>query len=148
MLLPCTGAKITLEDSFYKRSEDGGAFDICVELKTDIKRNVDFQLTVFQLTAQGGIDCNGSCLSNVHFNFRPSSDPSDFVPPGVLTGRFVMGGVREICFTFTIIDDGCVEDKESFEVELSTMDNDVDIHISTAVVTIWDNDCECSSSFR
>ena len=53
-----------------------------------------------------------------------------------------MGGNVEICFRFTIIDDDCVEDKEYFEVELVSSDSYVDIHISSATVTIWDNDCK------
>ena len=44
-------------------------------------------------------------------------------------------------FTFTITDDECVEDKESFEVVLSSSDPYVDVHIDSANVTIWDNDC-------
>ena len=54
-------AKITLDDSFYKISEDGGSVDICVLLKTDIKRNVDFALTVNDLTAQGKISSRILC---------------------------------------------------------------------------------------
>ena len=37
-------------------------------------------------------------------------------------------------------DDECVEDKESFEVLLFTSDDDVEIHISSANVTILDDD--------
>ena len=70
------------------------------------------------------------------------SDGSDFNSPAVLNGALAVGGNVEICFRFTIIDDDCVEDKESFEVELVSSDSYVDIHISSATVTIWDNDCE------
>ena len=52
-----------------------------------------------------------------------------------------MGGDTEICFTFNITDDACVEDKESFEVYLSSSDLYVDVHTYHAYVTIWDNDC-------
>ena len=52
-----------------------------------------------------------------------------------------MGGDTEMWFTFTITDDECVEDKESFEVLLSSSDPYVDVHIDSANVTIWDNDC-------
>ena len=53
-----------------------------------------------------------------------------------------MGGDTEICFTFNITDDACVEDKESFEVYLSSSDPYVDVHISSAIIAIWDNDCQ------
>ena len=72
----------------------------------------------------------------------PSLAGSDFNPPAVLTGTFTVGGSSEICFPFPIINDSCVEDKESFEVVLSSSDPYVDVHISTANITIWDNDCE------
>ena len=38
------------------------------------------------------------------------------------------------------MDDECVEDKESFEVSLTTSDEDVDIHVSLAYIVIMDND--------
>ena len=66
----------------------------------------------------------------------------DFNPPASLTGEFTVGGSSEVCFTFDIDDDDCVEDKESFEVVLCSSDSYVEIHISEANVTIWDNDCE------
>ena len=47
------GAKITLDDSFYKVYEDGGSVYVCVVLKTDIKRDVEFTLTTTDITAQG-----------------------------------------------------------------------------------------------
>ena len=47
------GAKITLDDSFYKVNEDGGSVYVCVLLKTEIKRDIEFTLTVTDLTAQG-----------------------------------------------------------------------------------------------
>jgi hypothetical protein len=112
-------AKITLDDSFYKISEDGGYVHVCVELKNDIKRDVGFELSVTDITAQGG---------------------SDFISPAVLNGTFTVGGATEICFTFNITDDACVEDKESFEVYLSSSDPYVDVHISSAIIAIWDND--------
>ena len=49
------GAKITLGDSFYKRSEGDGYVDVCVHLKTEIKRDIDFELDANGLTAQGKI---------------------------------------------------------------------------------------------
>ena len=70
------------------------------------------------------------------------TEPSDFDAPDQLSGSFTVGGTDEICFVFVINDDDCVEDKESFEVILSSSDPYVDIHISEANVTIWDNDCE------
>ena len=51
------GAKITLDDSFYKVYEDGGSVYVCVLLKTEIKRDVEFTLTVTDLTAQGEHKC-------------------------------------------------------------------------------------------
>ena len=58
-----------------------------------------------------------------------------------------MGGPNPICFTFTITDDECVENKESFEVILSSSDPYVIFHTYEAIVTIWDNDCEWSDEF-
>ena len=52
-----------------------------------------------------------------------------------------MGSDTEMCFTFDIYDDDCVEDKESFEVFLSSSDSYVDVHNYHAYVTIWDDDC-------
>ena len=51
------GAKITLDDSFYKVNEDGGSVYVCVLLKTEIKRDVEFTLTVTDLTAKGEHKC-------------------------------------------------------------------------------------------
>ena len=42
---------------------------------------------------------------------------------------------------FFINDDNCVEDKESFEVVLSSYDPYIDIHIHLVSVKILDNDC-------
>ena len=53
-----------------------------------------------------------------------------------------MGGDTYDCFIFYITDDNCVEDKESFEVFLSSTDPYVDVHIYSANITIWDNDCQ------
>ena len=50
-----TGAKITLADSHYKKNEGDGSVDICVLLKTDIKRSIEFTLEVKELTAEGEI---------------------------------------------------------------------------------------------
>ena len=69
------------------------------------------------------------------------SDGSDFNSPAVLNGAFIVGGDAEICFTFYINDDNCAEDKESFEVFLSSYDPYIDIHINLASVEILENDC-------
>ena len=55
------GAKITLDDSFYKRSEGDGSVDVCVHLKTEIKRDIDFELDANGLTAQGKIQTEAAC---------------------------------------------------------------------------------------
>ena len=47
------GAKITLDDSFYKINEDGRSVYVCVELKTEIKRDIYFSLAAKDLTAEG-----------------------------------------------------------------------------------------------
>ena len=52
-VLPSLGAKITLADSFYKVREEAGSVRICVELKTEIKRDFDFELSFIELTADG-----------------------------------------------------------------------------------------------
>lgn len=44
-------AKISFNESFVKLHEDVGYVDICVVLKTDIKRDFDFNLTVYNDTA-------------------------------------------------------------------------------------------------
>ena len=79
---------------------------------------------------------------------------SDFTAPHSFDVTFYENGPDRMCFTFSIIDDNCVEDKESFGVVLSTSDADVEIHISSANVTIIDNDskdvkysCLSNSSF-
>ena len=63
---------------------------------------------------------------------------SDFTPPDSLDVLFTEEGSQ--CFNFTILDDVCVEDDESFEVSLSTSNDDVDIHISSTEFVIVDND--------
>ena len=63
---------------------------------------------------------------------------SDFTPPDSLDVLFTEEGFQ--CFNFTILDDECVEDDESFEVSLTTSDDDVDIHISSTEILIVDND--------
>ena len=55
-----------------------------------------------------------------------------------------MGGQPEICFTFTITDDDCVEDEESFEVVVA-YSSDIDLNNYSAIVIIWDNDCQLGS---
>ena len=70
------------------------------------------------------------------------SDGVDFHSQSQFTGLFTDGGNVQYCVTIYINDDDCVEDKESFEVVLSSSDPYVDVHISEANVTIWDNDCE------
>ena len=141
LLLP--GAKITLYDSYYKAREDVGSVDICVLLKTDIKRDIDFELSVNDISAQGENSYNLKHLDDPDVQLL---DGSDFNSPAVLNGTFTVGGDTEICFSFTITDDECVEDKESFEVVLSSTDPDVDIHTDSANVTIWDNDCQFNLS--
>ena len=127
---------MALGNSFYERSEGDETLDICVLLKTDIKRNVGFKLTVNQLTTEGQWYSKyiPLCIE------KPSVDGSDFNSPAVLDGTFTADGDSEICFVFNISDDNCVEDEESFEVVLLSSDSDVEFHISSANVTILDND--------
>ena len=63
---------------------------------------------------------------------------SDFTPPDSLDVLFTEEGSQ--CFNVTILDDECVEDDESFEVSLTTSDDDVDIHTSLAFIVIIDTD--------
>ena len=63
---------------------------------------------------------------------------SDFTPPDSLDVLFTEEGSQ--CFNFTILDDACVEDDESFEVSLTTSDDDVDIHSSLTFIFIIDTD--------
>ena len=130
-------AKLTLGNSFYERSEGDETVDICVLLKTDIKRNVGFELMVNQLTAEGEWYSKYIPYKCIE---KPSVDGSDFNSPAVLDGTFTADGDSEICFVFNISDDNCVEDEESFEVVLLSSDSDVEFHISSANVTILDND--------
>ena len=46
------------------------------------------------------------------------------------------------CLDIDILDDSDVEDTETFEVRLESSDTEVEIMISTATVTILDNDSE------
>ena len=49
----CTGALVGLENDFFEVAEDISSFDICVELKDPIKRNITVYVTVFERTALG-----------------------------------------------------------------------------------------------
>ena len=49
----CTGALVGLESDFFEVEESISSFDICVELKDPIKRNITIYLTVFERTAAG-----------------------------------------------------------------------------------------------
>ena len=50
--------------------------------------------------------------------------------------------VDQICFTFNITDDDCVEDTEYFGILLSSSDEYVDIHTAAASISITDDDCK------
>ena len=52
---------MTLADSLYKRSEGDGFLDICVLPRIDIQQEIEFQLTVNELTALGKISSITSC---------------------------------------------------------------------------------------
>lgn len=52
---------MTLADSLYKRSEGDGFLDICVLPSIDIQQEIEFQLTVNELTALGKISSITSC---------------------------------------------------------------------------------------
>ena len=47
------------------------------------------------------------------------------------------------CSSISIVDDTILENDEVFSVQLSTLDQDVNLTPSTATVTIEDNDSEC-----
>ena len=46
------------------------------------------------------------------------------------------------CTTISIISDECVEDDETFHLQLSTADESVMLNPATAYVTILNNDCK------
>ena len=73
-----------------------------------------------------------------------SSEGSDFLPPAVPYSAFLSGSDYGdmYCFTFTILDDPCVEDNEYFSVHLFTFDSDVIIYVVNARVRIVDHDCK------
>ena len=48
------------------------------------------------------------------------------------------------CTTISIISDECVEDDETFHLQLSTEDESVMLNPATAYVTIHNNDCKFS----
>ena len=49
----CTGANVGLESDFFEVAESMSFFNVCVELKDPIKRNITIYLTVFERTALG-----------------------------------------------------------------------------------------------
>ena len=52
--------------------------------------------------------------------------------------------VEQQCTTISIISDECVEDDETFHLQLSTEDESVMLNPATAYVTIHNNDCKFS----
>lgn len=71
-----------------------------------------------------------------------SIEPEDFTAPAILNAVFSPYNSTVVCFKFIIEDDDCVEDKEYFEVYVTTNDSYVEFHIYQANVIIIDNDCE------
>ena len=49
----CTGALVGLENDFFEVEESVSSFEVCVELKDPIKRNITVYLTVYERTAEG-----------------------------------------------------------------------------------------------
>ena len=70
VLVQPPAAKIALDDSFYKKSEGDGSVEVCVLLKTDIKRSIEFELAVNNLTAQGQMESSNIC-SRGRLYFQP-----------------------------------------------------------------------------
>ena len=53
-----------------------------------------------------------------------------------------VGAPEQQCTTISIISDECVEDDETFHLQLSTADESVMLNPATAYVTIVNNDCK------
>ena len=70
VLVQPPAAKIALDDSFCKKSEGDGSVEVCVLLKTDIKRSIEFELAVNNLTAQGQMESSNIC-SRERLYFQP-----------------------------------------------------------------------------
>ena len=53
-----------------------------------------------------------------------------------------VGALEQQCTTISIISDECVEDDETFHLQLSTADESVMLNPATAYITIVNNDCK------
>ena len=73
-----------------------------------------------------------------------SSAGSDFHPSTSSESTFVAASDTGdvYCFTFTILDDPCVEDDEYFSIYLGTADTGIINPIANASVRIVDHDCK------
>lgn len=75
--------------------------------------------------------------------FISFTDPSDFTASTIEPLTFGSGSTRE-CATIVIMNDTVLENSEEFSVLLSTADSDVDLGLTSASVTIGDDDRELS----
>lgn len=76
-------------------------------------------------------NCISTAIGGYDFTGIPST--LEVFPPGSMDGE-------ELCVGITLLDDGALEENQTFTVLLTTLDPDVMIEDDVATVTITDND--------
>ena len=129
--------EVTLERMIYEVYEDDTTVSLCVELKSDLKRDLEVHLYLQGVTATGKrVFC---CDASVRMIVSCQTAGTDFDGTSPLTQTFVSGSTvgDRVYFDIPIFDDDIVEKEEFFSALLNA---DAKIHIDTAYVQITDND--------
>ena len=133
----------------YTVIESTSFVTVCAFLTGQTERDILVTMTTVQGTAQG-MYLHDLLYIHWHNKSQCLSHPSHLVS---LTGTIdyttvtaqltFQATVTLQCSSISIVDDTILENDEVFSVQLSTLDQDVNLTPSTATVTIEDNDSEC-----
>lgn len=128
-----TDASISFSSPSFTAVEENQVATICVILEDDIER--DLTIT-FSSTEQ----CEIYCLSLYHCRPLPlnSLAATDFSDVSTNLTFTVGKGGRELCHNVLVTDDDILEDTETYMLILSSLDEDVIIQTSTALLVILD----------
>ena len=74
-----------------------------------------------------------SLVNNIEISYATDYTPQDRI--------FTFTSNQPLCVDVTINDDIVLENTETFQIRVSSSDPDVSLDISTALVSILDNDC-------
>ena len=139
-----------LQQQMYTVGEGSGPLTVCIELNGTTEKEVIINVSTEEGSAQGISTLSLRAYHSVYLSTLLTKLYTA-LPIVAASGDFFGISDRELtfqsaaveqCTQIGIEDDTILENNETFSVQLSTLDPDVNLTLSTATVTIEDDDSE------